>query len=145
MTRVRRPRAIASLSALCALALLFLSLTLSARAALSPLPAQGQMTLTSCEVGASGFVKWSVGKLEVNVTVPARANQTLTADARYIQANGTIVRIKPTMTLDAGGRAVLKVEPTPAGSFARLDVSVPAVAPALPVPVLSTVPPPRGA
>ena len=145
MTRVRRPRAIASLSALCALALLFLSLTLSARAALSPLGAQGQMTLTSCEVGASGFVKWSVGKLEVNVTVPARANQTLTADARYIQANGTIVRIKPTMTLDAGGRAVLKVEPTPAGSFARLDVSVPAVAPALPVPVLSTVPPPCGA
>ena len=142
LTLVRRLRPIANLGALCALALLLLSLTLSAHAALTPLGAQGQITLTSCEAGASGFVKWSVGKLEVNVTDPARATQTLTADARYIQADGSIVRIKPTMTLDAGGRAVLKVEPTPAGSFARLDVSVPAVPPALPVRVLTTLPPP---
>jgi hypothetical protein len=89
-------------------------------------------------------VKWDVGKLEVNVTDldPALANQTLTADARYIQANGTIVRIKPTMTLDAGGRGRLNLLPDPTWSFARLDVSVPAVPPALPVRVLTTLPPP---
>ena len=71
LTLVRRLRPIANLGALCALALLLLSLTLSAHAALTPLGAQGQITLTSCEAGASGFVKWSVGKLEVNVTDPA--------------------------------------------------------------------------
>jgi hypothetical protein len=142
LTRVRRLRAIARLGALGALALLLLSLTLSAHAALSPLGAQGQMTLTSCEVGASGFVKWGVGKLEVNVTVPAQAGQPLTADARFIKPDGTRGRMTQAMTLDAGGRGRLNLLPDPTWSFARLDVSVPAVPPALPVRVLTTLPPP---
>ena len=98
----------------------------SSFAAAGGLGAKGQATLNACDAasGASGFVKWDVGKLEVNVTIPTMKGQLATLDARYVTSTGVINRLKTDFRLDAGGRGVLKVEGTavPQGEFARADI-----------------------
>jgi hypothetical protein len=95
-------------------------------AAATGLGAKGQATLNACDStsGASGFVKWDVGKLEVNVTIPTMKGQLASLDARYVTSAGTINRLKRDFQLDAGGRGVLKIEGTaiPQGQFARADI-----------------------
>ena len=102
----------------------------AAMAAATGLGARGQLNLTACDAasGASGFVKWDVGKLEVNVTIPTLKSQLASLDARYVDSTGVVNRLKRDFQLDAGGRAVLKVEGTevPAGEFARADIINPA-------------------
>ena len=103
-----------------------LAVSPAAMAAATGLGARGQLNLTACDAasGASGFVKWDVGKLEVNVTIPTMKSQLATLDARYVDSAGLINRLKRDFQLDAGGRGVLKIEGTavPQGEFARADI-----------------------
>jgi hypothetical protein len=95
-------------------------------AAVTGLGTKGQATFNACDAssGASGFVKWDVGKLEVNVTIPTMKGQLASLDARYVTSAGTVNRLKQDFQLDAGGRGVLKIEGAaiPQGQFARADI-----------------------
>jgi hypothetical protein len=76
--------------------------------ATTPVTTSGSVALTSCVPGGSGTAKWSVGTLELNVAIPSLAGQPVSVDARYNTGVGAL-RVKSVFTLDAGGKATVKL------------------------------------
>ena len=74
----------------------------------TPVTTSGSVALTSCVPGGSGTAKWSVGALELNVSIPSLAGQPVSVDARYNTGLGA-QRVKSTFTLDAGGKGTVKL------------------------------------